>query len=125
MLHNLYYFIDERGRNPVREFVDRLSIKEQSKILSYFDILKEYGHNLRRPIADYLGNDIYYLRTGKNRLFYFFFLKDNAVLVHAIRKKTAAIPRKDIDLCLKRKAQVEALKQIELIESGGGQNDKS
>lgn len=113
MLSNIYYFIDERGDNPVREFLDSLSAKEQAKIFAYIVELKNRGHNLRRPMADYLGDGIYELRPKSNRMFYFFFLKNSAVLVHAIKKKADKIPIEDLKLCKKRKVQVEKHKRIE------------
>lgn len=119
MLTGVYYFIDDRGDNPVRKFIDCLPIKDQSKVFAYLGELKDQGHNLRRPMADYLGNGIYEIRPKRNRIFYFFFLKENAILLHAIKKKTSRIPKPDLDLCIKRKAQVESGKQIEKIEIGG------
>ncbi len=110
MLKNIYYFIDERGHNFVKDFIDSLPMKEQLKIFAYITELRKQGHNLRRPLADYLGNGIYELRPKDNRIFYFFFLKDSAVLVHAIKKKTDKIPKQDFKLCLKRKNQVNQLK---------------
>ena len=116
MLENIYYFINERGDNFVKEFIDNLSIKEQAKIFAYIQELKNQGHNLRRPLADYLGNGIYELRPKNNRIFYFFFLVNNAVLIHAIKKKTNKIPNRDKELCLKRKSQVEQMHKIEKLE---------
>jgi len=58
-------------------------------------------------MADYIGHGIYELRPGANRVFYFFFLRDSAVLLHAIRKKTDKLPQRDIELCIKRKQKVE------------------
>ena len=110
MLKNIYYFVDERDHSFVREFIDSLPIKEQSKIFAYITELRNQGHNLRRPLADYLGKGIYELRPKDNRIFYFFFLKDNAVLVHAIKKKTDKIPKQDFILCLKRKSQANQIK---------------
>lgn len=124
MLRAVYYYINERGRNPVREFVDGLPVKEQAKIFAYIGELKNQGHNLRRPMADYLGNGIYELRPRMNRIFYFFFLKDTAVLLHVVRKKTKAISVADLDICIKRKTLVEMGRQIEKVESGGEQDDK-
>ena len=118
MLSNIYYFIDERGHSPVKEFIDSLTGNEQAKIFAYIIELKNQGHNLRRPIADYLGNGIYELRPRDNRIFYFFFLKDNVVLIHAIKKKTKKISQEDLNLCIKRKSKVEKYKQIEKLEIG-------
>ena len=116
MSFNIYYFIDERGQKPVKEFIDRLSWKEQAKVMAYLVELRQQGHNLRRPMADYIGDGIYELRPKDNRIFYFLFLKDNVVLLHALRKKTDKIPTGDLALCFKRKSQVEELKHIEKLE---------
>jgi len=115
MLENIYYFLDERGENPVKEFIKALSQDERAKVFAYISELKNQGHNLRRPLADYLGQGIYELRPKANRIFYFFFLKNSAVLIHAIRKKTDKIPSRDLELCLKRKSEVEAYAKVEKI----------
>mgnify|MGYP003395895275 FL=1 len=104
--------MDEKGFSPVRQFIEALPDKEQAKIAAYVSELKIQGHNLRRPLADYLGDGIYELRPKGNRIFYFFFLKDNVILVHAIRKKTNKIPKEDLALCLRRKAEVVSLKSL-------------
>ncbi|MBU0952652.1 MAG: type II toxin-antitoxin system RelE/ParE family toxin [Elusimicrobia bacterium] len=116
MLKAIYYYKDDRGNNPVKEFIDKLPLKEQAKIFAYIAELRNQGHNLHRPITGYLGNGIYELRPKSNRIFYFFFLKDNAVLMHAIKKKTDKIPQEDLSLCIKRKQMVEEHKNIEQIE---------
>ena len=113
MLDNIYYFVDERGQNPVKEFIDALPSKEQAKVFAYIAQLKEDGYNLRRPIADLLREGIYELRPKDNRIFYFFFLKNNAVLVHAIKKRTDKIASGDLSLCLKRKCCVEGQGKLE------------
>ncbi|MBF0490910.1 MAG: type II toxin-antitoxin system RelE/ParE family toxin [Candidatus Omnitrophica bacterium] len=112
MLKHVYFFVDEHGRSPVEEFIGGLTEKEDMKVRAYIKILKEFGHNLRRPVADYLGEGIYELRPQAHRIFYFFFMKDSAVLLHVIRKKTDKIPINDFNLCIKRKKEVEALKNI-------------
>ena len=61
-MKNIYFFIDQKGANPVRDFIESLSEKEQAKIAAYAAELKIQGHNLRRPLADYLGNGLYELR---------------------------------------------------------------
>ena len=86
--------------------------KERAKISSYLMELKRQGHNLRRPMADYLGDGIYELRPGNHRVFYFFFVRNNAVLVHGIRKKTDKILKEDMILCIRRKEQVNSEKNL-------------
>jgi phage-related protein len=104
---DIWYFVDDRGRSPIREFIDGLPLDEQAKVFAYIDELGKQGYNLRRPLADYVKDGIYELRPKANRLFYFFFLKENVVFVHAIKKKTNEIPENDIALSLKRKNHIE------------------
>ncbi len=115
-LKNIYYFIDKRGENPVKKFIMDLSINERAKVFAYLNELKKKGSDLRRPLADYLGYGIYELRPKANRIFYFFFLKDNAMLVHAIRKKTDKVPLKDLEMCIKRKSIAEGHTKIEKLD---------
>lgn len=119
MLKHALYFRDERGRVPVREFIGSLPPAEQAKVYAYIAELKAQGHNLRRPLADYVTRGIYELRPKGNRVFYFFYLNSSAVLVHAIRKKTDKLPERDVALALKRKAQVEECRNDGTIEAEG------
>ena len=107
-IQNVCYYMDDRRNKPIVEFIESLSFNEQTKVLAYIRELRKQGSNLRRPMAAYLGNDIYELRPKDNRIFYFFYLKDNVVLVHAIKKKTKKIPINDLNLCLRRKQEIES-----------------
>ena len=68
--------------------------------------LKEVGHQLRRPTADYLRDGIHELRAKyqhvQYRILYSFSGKDFAVLSHAIIKKDKAVPDRDIDRAVER-----------------------
>ena len=117
MLKGVYCFIDEDGCKPVKEFIDSLTDKEQAKVYAYITELKNQGNNLRRPMADYLRDGIHELRPRDNRIFYFFYLRDRAVLVHAIKKHVKKIPEYDLKLCIKRRMKIEACgTNIERIE---------
>ena len=125
-LSGIYYFVDERGKNPVKDFIESFPVKERAKVFAYISELKKQGNNLRRPMADYLEDGIYELRPKDNRIFYFFYLKDNAVLVHAIKKRIREIPRSDLSLCLKRKQLVETgYSHIEKLGAKGDLNEES
>ena len=96
------YYIDEKGRNPIWEFITSLPQDERDKCFEYIAYLEEMGEQVRRPVGDYLGDKLYELRPKQTRLIYFFMLKDSAVLVHAFRKKSNEIPEREIKLALKR-----------------------
>jgi phage-related protein len=118
MLNEVRFYIDDRGRQPVRDFIDAQPLKDQVKILAYLEELKKQGHNLRRPVADYLGEGIYELRPKHNRIFYFFFSKGCVVLLHALRRRTDKIPTDDLALCIKRREQVESFSGVGRVETG-------
>jgi len=107
-LKGVYYFEDQDGHKPVKEFIHSLTLKEQAKVYSYITELKRQGNNLRRPMADYLKDGIYELRPKDNRIFYFFYLRDKAVLVHVIKKHVKKVPDNDLRLSIKRKIETEA-----------------
>jgi len=108
MLKGIYYFVDKDGSKPVKEFIDSLADKEQAKIYAYIAELKKQGNNLRRPMADYVKDGIYELRPRDNRVFYFFYLRDRAILVHAIKKHVNKIPEQALKICARRKMDIEA-----------------
>ena len=102
MKKQVVYYLDDRGANPVWGFISSLPVDERDKCLEYIAYLEETGEQVTRPVGDYLGGKLYELRPKHNRLIYFFMLKDYAVLVHAFRKKSNAIPAGEIKTALKR-----------------------
>ncbi len=118
-MFSIYYFIDQREKIPVEEFIDSLTEKEQTKVFAYLHELSEKGFLMRRPMADYLGEGIYELRPKCNRIFYFFFLGANVVLLHAIKKNTQQIPYRDFKLCIVRKLLVELGNSLRKLEMRG------
>lgn len=96
------YYIDEKGNNHVWEFITSLPTDERDKCFEYIAYLEEMGEGVRRPVGDYLGEKLYELRPKQIRILYFFMLKDCVVLVHAFRKKSNAVPEREIKLAMKR-----------------------
>ena len=96
------YYVDARGRNPVLEDLQKLTDEEQKKIFAYISFLQERGEELRRPMADYVGDKLYELRPKAHRALYFFMLKDYAVIVHLFRKKTDRLPDTEKRVALNR-----------------------
>jgi phage-related protein len=102
MRKRVIYYADAKGGNPVWEFIFALPPDERDKCFEYIAYLEEMGEQVRRPVGDYLVEKLYELRPKKTRIIYFFLFKDYAVLVHAFRKKTNAVPDREIKLALKR-----------------------
>lgn len=91
---------DEDSTVPLLEWLDRLPEKAQDKCRLKIERLRELGHELRRPEADYLRDGIYELRVslqGINyRMLYFFHGTVAAVVSHGVVKERD-VPPKDID----------------------------
>ena len=96
------YYFDEKGENPAWDFITLLPANERNKCFEYIEYLEREGEKIRRPVGDYIGSKLYELRPKQTRVIYFFFLKNHAVLVHAFRKKTNAVPESEIKLAAKR-----------------------
>jgi phage-related protein len=84
----------------------RLAARAQDKCRVRIERLRDLGHELRRPEADYLRDGIYELRVGLQgmnyRMLYFFHGRVAAVLVHGLVKEREVPPR-DIEEAIRRK----------------------
>jgi phage-related protein len=95
---------------PLLVWLDTLPTKAHDKCRVRIERLKELGHELRRPEADYLRDGIYELRTkhaGVNyRMLYFFHRNVAAVVSHGLVKEQA-VPPVEIDRAIERKRRFE------------------
>ena len=64
------------------------------------------GHELRRPLADFLRDGIYELRASHRRvqyrILYFFHGRNIAIIAHAIVKEGSAVPDVDMNRAIER-----------------------
>src|SRR5438067_13018164 len=114
LTHVIYYA--EKNASPFLQWTDSQQEKVQDKIFDAVARLEELGHELRRPEAEYLRDDIYELRIKKGHvnyrpLYFFDDIKDartgriiqrSAVIAHGCTKEGRVDPR-DIDLAIARR----------------------
>jgi len=102
---------ESEGDVPFLEWFDRLPAKVQVKCLARLEALQEYGSELRRPIADYLRDGIYELRTSfqhvNYRMLYAFVGQNVALLSHGLVKESK-VPPAEIGLAIERKKRFDA-----------------
>jgi phage-related protein len=103
---NVIPYLEDDGTIPLRDWLDGLQAGARDRCLAKLDLLEEYGHELRRPHAEYLeGTDLYELRAKFHRvnlrMLYFFHGQEAAVVSHGFAKE-GKIPQKQIDLATKR-----------------------
>ena len=103
-------FFQENGRVPLLEWLDELPSKVQLKCVARIERLKQEGHELRRPEADFLRDKIYELRVGfqgaNYRLLYFFHGNVAAVVSHGIVKERE-VPAREIEIAIERRLKFE------------------
>lgn len=106
------FFRESDGSVPLVDWLAALPSVARAKCLVRLDRLEELGHELRRPEADYLRDDIYELRAkhaGVNyRMLYFFHGRTAAVVSHGILKQQAGVPPRDIEEAALRKRLFDA-----------------
>lgn len=107
--HVVFYQEDD-GTIPVLDWLDSLPPKAQDKCVVKIERLRELGHELRRPEADFLRDGIYELRVGLRgvnyRILYFFHGKEAVVLAHGLTKERVVPPR-EMDEAIRRKRKFE------------------
>jgi phage-related protein len=104
-------FAEEDGGCPLIEWMDSIPPKAQDKCIVKIERLREMGHELRRPEADYLRDNIYELRAALQGIQYrilYFFYKKLGVISHGLIKNENEVPPKEIDLAVQRKEKYES-----------------
>jgi hypothetical protein len=106
----IVFYQEENGEFPVLEWLTTLlktDRKGYAKCIARIKLLATSGHELRRPVADYLRDGIYEIRAKhihvQYRILYFFHGQNVAILAQAITKEQAAVPVIDIEKAIERK----------------------
>lgn len=103
---DLILFQEADGTVPLIDWLDELISKARDICLERLERLEEFGHELRRPHAEYLGDDIYELRAkhlGVNYRMLFFFHGTRAVVIsHGFSKQESKVPKREIDRAIRR-----------------------
>ena len=107
---NVVFYCEADGSVPVLEWLDGIPEKAQDKCRVRLERLRELGHELRRPEADFLRDGIHEIRASLRgihyRILYFFHGNVAAVVSHGIVKERA-VPPKEIDKAIVRKEAFE------------------
>lgn len=108
------FFQEKNGSSPVVDWLRALrkeNVKAWAVCFERLKLLRDFGHELRRPASDFLRDGIYELRAKQGhvqyRLLYFFHGRNVAILAHGLTK-TDRVPDIDIERALKRKRLFEA-----------------
>ena len=104
-------YSEEDGSCPFLDWFNELPAKVQDKCYLRLERLREMGHELRRPEADFLRDGIYELRISQqgihHRILYFFHGAIAAVISHGLVKERA-VPPNEINRAVERKKRFVA-----------------
>jgi phage-related protein len=108
------FYREASGEAPVVVWLRELlrdNEKAWANCRARIELLAQFGHELRRPAADYLRDGIYELRAKQGhvqyRLLYFFYGRQVAILAHSLTKEDK-VPEVDIERAIERKNLFEA-----------------
>jgi phage-related protein len=106
----LVLYRDERGREPVTDFIKSLRPDMQSKVLRNLDVLAEKGPSLSmplsRPIRGYQMAELRSQSAGNIcRIFYFATTGRRLVVLHGFLKKTESTPTRELRIATNRREQ--------------------
>ena len=111
---DVVFYQEDQEDVPVLDWLKELRRSDQRAYegcVAAIERLAEFGHELRRPLADILRDGIYELRIRKGRvnfrILYFFHGKNVAILGHGLTKEDK-VPKGDIEKALRRKRAFEA-----------------
>lgn len=103
----LVLYRETDGTVPLLDWFQGLDLKARSKCQVRLERLADLGHELRRPEADFLRDGIHELRTKNSkvnfRILYFFHGGGFVVVSHGFSKQSAKVPKREIDLAIRRK----------------------
>ncbi len=110
---------EEDGSVPILKWLDALPPRALDKCTVRIERLRELGHELRRPEADFLRDGIYELRVGLQhvnyRMLYFFHGRTAAVVSHGLVKE-AEVPVKEIEKAIERRRKFETNPKVHTYE---------
>ncbi|MBQ8084752.1 MAG: type II toxin-antitoxin system RelE/ParE family toxin [Lachnospiraceae bacterium] len=102
-MYNVYFYKDRNGRQPVLDYLKKLSKKKDKhnslnfeKMNDYIEILRRFGTRAGLPYIKHVENEIWELRPLRNRILFVAWKGDGFVLLHHFIKMTQKTPKKEI-----------------------------
>ena len=123
-MYNIEFYQTAQGESEVLQFIDELLQKattnkdsriQYQQAIRYIQLLEKNGTNLPTTIVKHIEDEIYELRPGNNRIFFFGMHGNTFILLHHFRKRTRKTPKREIlrahaeikDYCLRKELDNE------------------
>ena len=106
------FYRDEDGNEPVKDFILNQSDSAIGTILHVFDLLYRFDLSLGKPYVEKVEGKIWSLRIKHSsdyyRILYFAFSGKKFILLHAVKKKSDKLSKRDIEMAIQRMNDHEA-----------------
>lgn len=105
-MYTIEFYEKANGNSQIWEFLETLRAKastnkdariQYKQAVLYIQLLQDNGTLLPENVTKHLEDDIWELRPGNNRVFYFYYENNTFVLLHQFRKKSQKTPRRELD----------------------------
>lgn len=126
-MYKIEFYENQHGESDVWDFLESLRVKSETskdariqyhQILFYIDLLARNGTNLPTNITKHLEENIWELRPGNDRVFYFYYDENQYVLLHHFRKNLRKRPNGK-SLALRRNATITSVRRRKSHENLG------
>lgn len=106
MAYNIIFYEKENGESEIWNFLEKLRKKsatnkdariQYKQTALYIELLQKNGTMLPDNVTKHIDENIWELRPGNNRIFYFYCDENDFILLHSFRKKTQKTPRREIE----------------------------
>lgn len=104
-MYTVEFYEKENGKSELWDFLEELRVRalkskdariQYKQLVQYIQLLQDNGTYLPETVTKHLEENIWELRTGINRVLFFFFRDNVFVLLHSFRKKTQKTPRREL-----------------------------
>lgn len=97
-------------RRPVVDFIERLTSKDQARVLACLKNIEELGFDCPRVEFRQISGKLWEIKirtvSAGYRIFYVTIQRDMLVLLHAYKKQSQKAPKKEIEIAEKRLMEV-------------------
>jgi len=107
MAWQVVFYPDAKGNEPVKDFILKQPDKAIAEVLHVLKLLRHFNISLSMPYVRKVGGSgLRELRirhsTDLYRIFYFAYIGQKFILLHAVLKKGDKTPQSDIRIAIKR-----------------------
>lgn len=99
-------FYSDKVEQETLQFPDKIL----AKLLHIFEMIEDHGPNLGKPYTDSFGDGLFEVRAkgqeGIGRSLFCYTNGQTIIILHSFIKKTQKTPKKELDIALTRKKEI-------------------